>query len=670
MKSILSTLLIFLFIASCNRADYVNELIITSDLEEVVDNKFKTSDFVGLSGAKYKSDQVAKSGKYSLRLVKKDQKALKGSIDNIKIGDEIHLQVWRTGKGKKNGQLVLVVGHLLYFKESTAIKKEGEWELLEFKMTIPMEFKGHKMRWYVNNMADDEVFFDDFYLRLKRNKGLVIKEHPKLSKVNLKISDKGLQKIEDKRLFAIEKGVLISESEDWVKSSIKWDGEKRKGKIRLKGDWTDHLYGQKVSFRVNISKKKTLNGFSKFSIQNPVSRYYLDEWFIHNILIKEGVLTTRYDFVDLYINDESKGLYAVEEHFTSELLASQGREESAIFKFSEDDFWLSRFRNNKKDIKGIPWYSSSMIEAFTQKRLIEDEDLRKNFFRGRELMFQFQFKSAEASSIVDTKKMAAYIALMDLSSGYHAMIWHNQRFYYNRDRDILEPLVYDIFQESTHLTKSDIDFLGKVYVEKPKSYIVNGIDFLFQDIDFVEWYIHYLEKFSEEGYFENAKDEYKKKLSRYEKEIQSEYDFYSFNIELFQERAEVIREGLPSFREAIVTKLSDELSPSYGQLNFDPEHPPIENVSLHAYMDFQEGKTNLQVQNFYYSELEVAGYIMDKKNYLLESKVTLPAFRIKKTPETVLIKVDGIPSAVLFTTPKSDSLYSQEVIRYRAPIID
>jgi len=670
MKSIFPIITLLLFISSCNRADYIDEVITSSDLEEVSAKHFKTNGPVELSGAKYISDLTARSGKFSLRLDKKNQKALKGSIENIRIGDEIHIQVWRTGTGAKNSELVLIVGHLLYFKESVAIKKEGDWELLEFKMTIPMEFVGKGIRWYVNNKADEEVFFDDFYLRLKRNNGLVIKTHPKLPQVNLKIKEEGIKKIESKRLFALDKGVLITEADDWVKTSITWNDKKKKGKIRLKGDWTDHLYGQKVSLRVSISKGKTLNDYSKFSIQNPVSRYYLDEWFIHKILEKEGILTTRYEFIDLYINDESKGLYAVEEHFTAELLASQGREESPIFKFSEDDLWLSRFRNNKKDIKGLPWYPSAMIEAFSQKRMTESEDLRASFFRGRELMFQYQFRLVKASTIVDTKKMAAYIALMDMCSGYHAMIWHNQRFYYNKEADLLEPLVYDIFQETTHLYKSDIDFLGKTYVDKPWSYKVNSIDFLFQDERFVEWYIYYLEKFSAEEYFENAKKEYITKLSKFEKEIQSEYDFYSFNIDLYLERAKIIREELPSFKDAISNTLKKELTPFYSPIKVDPEQFPIENTSMHAYLDFLPGQTSLQVQNFYYSELEVVGLVIDKKNEFFESKVKLPAYRIKEEPETIAIDISGLPTAVLFKTLEGDSLFSQKVIRYRAPIIE
>jgi hypothetical protein len=670
VKLFFSILISVVILVSCDRADNVDEFEIASNIEDVSDKKIMTNGSFELSGAKFRSEKVARSGSHSILLSKKGQKALKGKIDNIGIGDEIHIQVWKSGKDKKNGELVLIVGHQHYFKKTKAIKTEGDWELLEFKITMPMEFPGEEMRWYVNNLADGEVFFDDFYLNLKRNDGLVLKQHPTLPKVTINIKDERLQKIESKRQFALDKGILISDKEDWVKTNISWNDEEKKAKIRLKGDWTDHLYGQKFSLRVNVSKGKTLNGYSKFSIQNPVSRYFLDEWFIHKVLEKEGVLTTRYEFIDLYINEESKGLYAVEEHFTNELLTYMNRKESPIYKFSEDDLWLSRYTNKKRDIKGIPWYASANIEAFSQKRLSEDRELRSAFFRGRELMFDYQFKRTDASKVVDTKKMAAFIALMDLSGGYHAMIWHNQRFYYNQDTDLLEPLVYDIFQESTHLRPSTINFLGLIYVNRPKSYEVNAIDFLFQNAEFVEWYSFYLEKFSEDNYFDRIKTEFKAEISHYEKEIQSEYSFYSFDTDLYHERAKRIKAELPKFNKKIKGILEKEKQAFYSPIRKNPEHDPIENVSIHAYLHFLPEQTQLQVQSFYYDELELIGIVVDKEEVYFEERVKFPAYRLKKAPATIEIKISSLPSSVLYKTLTNDSIFVQKIIRYKAPISD
>ncbi len=51
------------------------------------------------------------------------------------------------------------------------------------------------------------------------------------------------------------------------------------------------------------------------------------EWYIHQICAEEDLLTTRYDFVNVEINGEIKGAYALEEHFDKQLLEARNRRE-------------------------------------------------------------------------------------------------------------------------------------------------------------------------------------------------------------------------------------------------------------------------------------------------------------------------------------------------------
>ncbi len=669
MRFFYITIVIFFLFAACKEEDHNSDINAVSDLEKVSGEFFITSASINLKGADFQSDKMARSGTYSIRVDSLPKNALQGTADNIKIGDEIHLQIWRSGKGKKNGKIFLQIGNQIYLSTSKAIKTDGDWDLLEFDFAIPMEFKGDGMRWYVANTGTDEVFFDDFSLSVKRNNGLVIKTHPDLPKINLEIDPEGLEKIEEKRLFALEKGVLLSSSDDYVKTKISWNEEKKKAKVRLKGDWTDHLFGQKFSLLINLSKKETLGGYSKFGIQNPVSRHFLDEWFVHEILKKEGILTTNYEFIDLYINDESKGLYAVEEHFTPELLASQGRENGPILKFSEDDVWNVRYINNKRDIPGVPIYQAAIIDAFSQDDLMEEEGLRKNFFRARDLMYQYQFKNEKASRIIDTKKMAAYIALMDLCNGYHSLIWHNQRFYYNEEEDLLEPLVYDIFQESSSFKEEQAFlFLGQQYVDHPNSYHTNTSDFIFQDSSFVASYLFYLDKFSAPNYFDNALVELKDQLELYEKEIHSEYDFYSFDLDLYHDKAELIRAALPKFKIDIEKQLEKNLKPNSYSINIKDEYEAMENLSLHAYLNYVPGHTELQLQNFYFKDLEIVGLVVDKEDQHWKNSIVLPAYLNSGPPTTIIQNINFIPQKVLYKYDGSDSLYSQKIIPYRAPL--
>lgn len=657
----------FFLLVSCKSVNQPKDVSINCDLEQIENNSFLCSSSIVLNGGQLKSEKITRSGKYSVRLDSKNKKALDGKIAGLKIGDELSLSIWRFSNEKNKGKLRVQIGRKLFFKEFKPVKEEGDWGLLEIDIIIPNEIVGDTLFWKVTYHGKKEVYFDDFSLRLKRNNGLVIKEHPALPRINLELSQEKIDKLEKKRADAIGNGVLVSNLDDWVKTKITWGDKNKKGKIRLKEDWTDHLYGQKYSLRVNVSKGKTLNDYSKFAIQNPSSRHYLDEWFVHKILIKEDILTTRFEFADIYINDESKGLYAIEEHFTPELLLSQGRKIGPIFKYSEDDLWSSRHINNKRAVKHVPWYQGSVIEVFSQDKIVEDPILIDDFFKGRELMSRYKFKKGDPTSIVNLEKMASYIAMMDVCAGYHSIIWHNQRFYFNHKEDVLEPLVYDVFQENSRNKKEEIIFLGLNYVENPYSYTINKIDFLLQNEVFVSSYIQYLEKYSAQGFFENMLKEFQDELSMYEREINMEYDYYSFNLDLYQGRAQGIRNNLERFKIEIQKMLKESRKPFYGTFNVKTDYDPIKNVSVHAYLNFLSGRTELQVQNFYYKPIELVGITVGKQKIIWDEGILLVNYPTTKEPQTNSIPIHGIPESIIFKYAESDSLFIQKVTPYHAP---
>ena len=158
---------------------------------------------------------------------------------------------------------------------------------------------------------------------------------------NIDIKFKNLQKLIAKREQALEVGVLVKGKDDYVPAEIRFQGESYKIKMRLKGDWTDHLEGDKWSFRVHVKGDNHLLGMSRFSIQHPRTRNFESEILFFEALKKEGILVPRYFFVEVILNGKNIGLMALEEHFTKELLESQRRREGVIIRFDEDMFWLN-----------------------------------------------------------------------------------------------------------------------------------------------------------------------------------------------------------------------------------------------------------------------------------------------------------------------------------------
>ena len=98
----------------------------------------------------------------------------------------------------------------------------------------------------------------------------------------------------------------------------------------------------------------------EFSLQKPVTRNYTYEYLFHNLLGHVGLLKIQYFFINLYMNDQNLGVYAVEESFSKELVERQGKRNGPIFSLKDelgeyfpnvkyelysDSFWISSYPN-------------------------------------------------------------------------------------------------------------------------------------------------------------------------------------------------------------------------------------------------------------------------------------------------------------------------------------
>ena len=81
-----------------------------------------------------------------------------------------------------------------------------------------------------------------------------------------------------KRQEALNIGLLVSTEADWVPASIDFGGESVSVRMRLKGDFTDHLVEDKWSFRIKTRGDGQIMGMWRLSIQHPATRNYLWEW--------------------------------------------------------------------------------------------------------------------------------------------------------------------------------------------------------------------------------------------------------------------------------------------------------------------------------------------------------------------------------------------------------
>ncbi len=590
---LLLALLVFFAIYLFSKKTDESELQSSPDLvfcnaENVVDDKFVSNGF-NFNNGQTRSDEYAFSGNYSSKLAigKGLQFGFGYAIENPMPGDQYKASVWRFRKNGGKGFLV-VSGkgpEADYYKSNDLVTQtKGDWEQIEITFSVPIMKHLDQMSIYVFAQGEHEIFFDDLKIEKLGSLQKGIKDF-QVDTIRLKIEEKGMQKLNVKRSTALRNRILETSDDDWVKGKIlsEKDGNK-KVKLRLKGDWLDHLSGDKWSFRVKMGANEAWNRLRYFSVQTPRARHFLYEWFLHQFYEREDVLTTYYDFAFLDLNGESKGIYAVEEHFDKVLLESRQRREGPIVKFNEDGFWTSlkrqmnttnlvqhELKQNEKD-----WFGSE-LRSFGEKTVLSSPKLTEQFEVAQNLMQQFQH-GRPIKEVFDLERLAKYYAITDVVGGYHGVNWHNQRFYYNPLIGKLEPIGYDGFAARQ---KGRVSFLGQGALNKAAANAESLHRMLFMNKDFVELYDGFLYHFSSKAYLDEFMLEIGEGLRYRQRFLQAEFKNYEFGEDVFMLEALGIH--------ALIL--------------------PHNNFSVKAYTNTTDGESQtLQVANINSMPMEIIGY--------------------------------------------------------------
>jgi len=268
--------------------------------------------------------------------------------------------------------------------------------------------------------------------------------------LSLDVKFKHLTRLEAKRAQALEDGFLRTSDDDFVPATLTCEGEPIRVKARLKGDRAAHVAGDKWSFRIKVKEDQRPFGMRCFSLHHPEMRWYLNEWSFLESVRRDGILAVRYRFVRLVFNGVDKGIYALEEHFSKELLEAHGRREGVIVALESQmsipvpsfkrggrrwNAWERRTQIRPIQAKDIRTYDTRHIDGDPALRAQRDEAV--------ELFRAYQEGRRKASNVFDVRLMGRYMALIDLWQAWHAVVWTNTRYYYNPITARLEPIGFD-----------------------------------------------------------------------------------------------------------------------------------------------------------------------------------------------------------------------------------
>ena len=277
-------------------------------------------------------------------------------------------------------------------------------------------------------------------------KKYLLSRNVKVETMFIDIKFKNFQKICQKREKALQNKYLVQSGNDFVPATIRCNDKIVNVQLRLKGDGSSHWAGDKWSFRIKIQGNDRLFGMKVFSIQHPLTRRGLHEWVFKKALEREGFIAMKYDFINVVLNGEKKGLFAVEEYPSREMLVHNKRREGVIIKFN-DDLHFQEINNNPYEYapieESIRAYHASQVDAFEINAVMVDPVLRKQFEAAVSLLNGFRAGEFATSEVFDVDAMARFYALTDVFGALHGGGWGNIRFYYNPVTSRLEPIAYD-----------------------------------------------------------------------------------------------------------------------------------------------------------------------------------------------------------------------------------
>lgn len=587
------------------------------------------------NGVNQRSTNFAFGGKYSL-IANKDNLYAFGTRFKVEVSSFIEVSIWRR-KCTDCGTLIIKQDEKLILNSTHSIIQETKhWEKLFVSAIVEGEGSDeHILNIYYTNNSEDTAYVDQIQIDVFKKR--IYPDFPELKQLSISIDKKDYLKIKSAAFDAKKLDVILPKHKKKYKAEINVDGKKVKAKIRLKGDWVDHLENNKWSFRIEVKDDESvLDGLKEFSIQNPKTRHFIEEYAFHNIADSLGLLTTRYGFIQVSLNGENLGIYAYEEHFTKQLIESRKRREGPIVKFDEEPFWnQTRYNKTVSEKIVVPYYESAQVLPYDYKKTTKTPVLLAQFNQASTLMNQYKYGLVSGSQIMDVSPFCKAIFLSDLGRVAHNYAWHNQRFYYNPVINKLEPILYDCYTDYWYESKYRNTFFpikNSHHTYKAKSENIVSV-LPFRDSVIQSKYAETIYSLTHSDKFRAILQAVCEEAKFYEPLMKREFLGYTFQYEKFLlNNLAVLKEQSDSVNSYLKHQKYVAITQTYTDTNVF-----IKGAGLVAHYDAQNKV--LELENYHNEPLTILGKKQkNKKQVSFSDPYVIPAFdKVINKPGTLTI---------------------------------
>ncbi|MDB9941166.1 hypothetical protein OAD17_03860 [Candidatus Pelagibacter sp.] len=379
-------------------------------------------------------------------------------------------------------------------------------------------------------------------------------------------------------------------TEQYSKALIKYKNKEYRIKLRVKGDRSLHWYkANETSYKIDLVGEDRIWGLEEFSVQKPITRNYIYEYIFHKLLEFNNLISLKYFFINLKMNDIDQGIYAVEEGFSKELIERNKRRNGQIFGLEEKlgkiypDVQYDLYSKN---------YWISKFPDLTNIALSKLENIKTN--------------NVDLNKFFDLKKWASYFAIIDLTQSYHGSIPKSVKLYYNPTTALFEPIGFDGHYSSQVFN----DFILLDILDKDNKncnwICVQRIWYLkfFENDEFLSYYKQMLKKISKETFIEKFFKLNSEKINYYNSQFLSESSksdkmnrkglgSYIYDESYLENRAKYIRFRLDQLNKSLNTS-------EFSSHNFLKKKNILENDKIKKIRNTYFLRQNLDVNNNLY----------------------------------------------------------------------
>lgn len=215
----------------------------------------------------------------------------------------------------------------------------------------------------------------------------------------------------------------------YYKAELKYpDGKWRRVNYRLRGSSSWHHQVTKPSIRLKLRRENPIGLLRHINLINPEDRPMLANILADDIAREMGVLSHVSRFVRLFINDRYYGVYQMQTRGDEEMLRHQGRVPGPLYLGENlERNWKTKDFEHKGEIK---FHESLPIVPLTKMLAALRQEASPEKFDA-------------LWSILDFDKYARYSAVTALVDTWHIDAFHNQGFYFDPSRGLIEPMLLD-----------------------------------------------------------------------------------------------------------------------------------------------------------------------------------------------------------------------------------